>query len=352
MIRQAFIPQSNQIHLFNKHSVLFFDQGQGTFQIDFRNYHFDQRRAIFLSPGQYFQLISGNFRISLYEFPGDDISQTANSRYLFKHLVSLGYIDLTQPGQFHLKSLQHIDLSNHKPEILHNAVEEWIHQNPFSATESEVSLLFDIKDEVDERYREPLTLQDISGKLHEKPYRITDLTRKKLQTTIKKLAHQRLLLEAQRKVAFSDWSTKEIAYELGFSDPPYFNRFFKASTHLTPGEFRGNFENQQEHTLIRDLEGLIDVSFRDHHKTDYYADQLSLTAKSLSRKVKDQSGSSVHQMIQDRILQESKSMLVSGSSVREIAFDLGFSEPHHFTRFFKQKTGMPPSDFREEQLLS
>jgi len=40
----------------------------------------------------------------------------------------------------------------------------------------------------------------------------------------------RLMLEAQRKLHYSTLSVKELAYELGFSDPDYFSRLFKKST--------------------------------------------------------------------------------------------------------------------------
>ena len=38
------------------------------------------------------------------------------------------------------------------------------------------------------------------------------------------------MLEAQRKLHYSKLSAKEVAYELGFSDPDYFSRLFKKST--------------------------------------------------------------------------------------------------------------------------
>jgi AraC-like DNA-binding protein len=46
----------------------------------------------------------------------------------------------------------------------------------------------------------------------------------------KKYITNRLMLEAQRKLHYSKLSAKEVAYELGFSDPDYFSRLFKKST--------------------------------------------------------------------------------------------------------------------------
>lgn len=47
----------------------------------------------------------------------------------------------------------------------------------------------------------------------------------------------RLMIEAQRKLQYSNLSVKELAYELGFNDPDYFSRFFKKCTGKSISEF-------------------------------------------------------------------------------------------------------------------
>jgi AraC-like DNA-binding protein len=53
--------------------------------------------------------------------------------------------------------------------------------------------------------------------------------------------HQRLILEAKRLLFHTDYAVKEIAYQLGFEDASYFNRFFKRLTNYTPVHYRNNF---------------------------------------------------------------------------------------------------------------
>ena len=53
----------------------------------------------------------------------------------------------------------------------------------------------------------------------------------------------RLIQEAQRKLHYTDISVKELAYDLGFSDPDYFSRLFKKST------------GKSVSTFLRDLSG-------------------------------------------------------------------------------------------------
>ncbi len=50
--------------------------------------------------------------------------------------------------------------------------------------------------------------------------------------------HQRLLLEAKRHLIYTAMSISDISHSLGFSEPPYFTRFFKRFTGQSPVEFR------------------------------------------------------------------------------------------------------------------
>jgi AraC-like DNA-binding protein len=50
--------------------------------------------------------------------------------------------------------------------------------------------------------------------------------------------HERLVLEAKRLLFHTEQSIKEIAFQLGFEDASYFNRFFKRNTGHTPAEYR------------------------------------------------------------------------------------------------------------------
>lgn len=49
---------------------------------------------------------------------------------------------------------------------------------------------------------------------------------------------QRVVLEAKRLLIYTDKSSKEIAYELGFEDAAYFSSFFKKNTAVNPSDFR------------------------------------------------------------------------------------------------------------------
>lgn len=52
--------------------------------------------------------------------------------------------------------------------------------------------------------------------------------------------HERLVMESRRLLFHTNNSLKEIAFDLGFADASYFNRFFKRETGITPAEYRLN----------------------------------------------------------------------------------------------------------------
>jgi AraC family transcriptional activator of pobA len=70
------------------------------------------------------------------------------------------------------------------------------------------------------------------------PVRLNRLCLKLAGKSAFDIVHDRLMLEACRKLTYAPSSVASIAYELGFQDPAYFSRAFKRHTGLTPKAFR------------------------------------------------------------------------------------------------------------------
>ncbi len=91
---------------------------------------------------------------------------------------------------------------------------------------------------------------------------------------------------------------------------------------------------------------------RDHHTKErslsFYADKLFLTPKYLSKLVKSVSGKSAHEWIDSFVILEAKNLLkYSEMNIKEIVYELNFPNQTTFYRFFKAKTGMTPSEYRQ-----
>jgi AraC family transcriptional regulator, transcriptional activator of pobA len=70
------------------------------------------------------------------------------------------------------------------------------------------------------------------------PETLSETVKKETGKTPGTLIRERVLLEAKRLLLHTSLSVAEIAYQLLFKDPSYFNRFFRRSTGNTPAEFR------------------------------------------------------------------------------------------------------------------
>lgn len=82
-----------------------------------------------------------------------------------------------------------------------------------------------------------------------------------------------------------------------------------------------------------------------------FADQLHVHPNYLNALVKQNTGKTVREHIQERLLYEAKSLLLrTDLTVSRISHGLGFSDPAAFSSFFKKKENMSPSNFRKEAL--
>ncbi|MHA4739829.1 helix-turn-helix domain-containing protein [Dyadobacter sp. MSC1_007] len=91
----------------------------------------------------------------------------------------------------------------------------------------------------------------------------------------------------------------------------------------------------------------IETNYRRQRKVDFYANELSLSAKRLNELTRESFGKTISQMINERLVLEAKREIgYVRKPIKEISYELGFSEPAYFTRFFGKQTGYSPEDFR------
>ena len=98
---------------------------------------------------------------------------------------------------------------------------------------------------------------------------------------------------------------------------------------------------------------LVEENFRKERQLDFYAGKLAMTADRLNDHVKRATGVTAGHLIRQRVLTEAKRQLVfTNQPIHEIAYDLAFSDPSHFARFFRKQTGTTPHEFREGRELT
>jgi AraC-like DNA-binding protein len=79
----------------------------------------------------------------------------------------------------------------------------------------------------------------------------------------------------------------------------------------------------------------------------YFASKVCLSPNYFGDLISKETGTTAQRHIQDAVIDRSKQLLVATRmSVSEIAYQLGFEYPQHFSRLFKSRTGMTPNEFR------
>lgn len=84
------------------------------------------------------------------------------------------------------------------------------------------------------------------------------------------------------------------------------------------------------------------------HSLSFFADRLNLTPNYLSARVKEYSGRTAMEWIEDSVILEAKTMLKhTDLSIQEIAYKLKFPTQTFFGKYFKRITGMSPKQYKD-----
>jgi AraC family transcriptional regulator, transcriptional activator of pobA len=111
-------------------------------------------------------------------------------------------------------------------------------QYPHDEVSSEKLLLQQFHAKINECFRELHEVGDYASLLHISAGHLSEVVKTQSGKPAIKHIHERLILEARRLLFHTDHSLKEIAFDLGFAEASYFNRFFKRETAVTPAAYR------------------------------------------------------------------------------------------------------------------
>ena len=110
--------------------------------------------------------------------------------------------------------------------------------------------------------------------------------------------------------------------------------------------------------LARKLSALMDSYYANGNNLPFLygppsvawcAEQFNLSPNYFGNLIKRELHISAQEFIQDRIVEKAKSLLaIESLNINEVASQLGFSYPNHFTRLFHRRTGISPSQFRKK----
>jgi AraC family transcriptional regulator, transcriptional activator of pobA len=106
--------------------------------------------------------------------------------------------------------------------------------------------------------------------------------------------------------------------------------------------------------IVERFENLLNGYFSSGKSSDkglpsvaFCAEALNLSANYFGDLVKKEAGKSAQEYIHTKIIDVAKERIFdTEKSVSQVAYELGFKYPQHFTRLFKQKVGVSPNEYR------
>jgi len=104
---------------------------------------------------------------------------------------------------------------------------------------------------------------------------------------------------------------------------------------------RGDF------ALYTRFRAAVEQRYKEQWQVGRYAGQLSVTPTRLNRLCLRIAGSSAFEIAQERLLLEAcRQLTYLPASIATIAYELGFQDPAYFSRLFKKRYGISPSEYR------
>lgn len=244
-------------HRHNFYTVLIVQKAKGEHKIDFNSYPLQDQQIYFVSPGQVHQVIEHERSIGF--------AMTFSTDFLIKNAISQEFISdlnlfenygqsppLEPNEQIFKKVVQYaseIDelfksQQNNKLLSIGSFLKLILIQCSNICTlqsaeaEAQTHIIRHFKAAVDQHYHQEHSTTFYSNLLNISPDHLSRSVKDKLGTTAKDYIQARVLTEAKRLLLFTDLTTKEVGYEIGFSEPANFSAFFKKYTQTSPSNFK------------------------------------------------------------------------------------------------------------------
>jgi len=186
---------------------------------------------------------------------------------LFHNIFEIPFVELDEREDFIIKDLfqnirEELEVKDSSAEemirtfvkqIIIRATRIWktqnLHRDEIKITNSEIDLFRDFSRHLEIHFRKKHNVSDYADLLHLAPKTLTHKFKSLQLESPNQLIISRILLEAKRLLVYTDKTVKEIAYDLGYDDPAYFNRLFTSKTGSTPANFKKNYLSGKKYSI-------------------------------------------------------------------------------------------------------
>lgn len=232
--------------------------------VDFRHYKTENPPLFFLT-NQHLQMENGNDESHLIYYNRDFYciqihdKEVACDGLLFHNVFEIPFVELDAEENSAIQHLfQNIKnelewkdssaeemIRTYVKQIIIRATRKWKKQNlnndEIKIPAHELDVFRDFSRLLEVHFREKHNVADYAEMLYLSSKTLTHKFKNLNLESPNQFIISRILLEAKRLLFYTDKTVKEIAYDLGYEDPAYFNRLFSQKTGSTPASFKKNY---------------------------------------------------------------------------------------------------------------
>jgi AraC-like DNA-binding protein len=163
---------------------------------------------------------------------------------------------------------------------------------------------------------------------------------------------EEILVNNLMEMTWNEFNNKKDTFSI-----PIVLSYISTLLNLTERFYARQFDTRKalSNQLSSNFFGLLEVYYAEGEDANLqqptvqlFATKLNVTPNYLSDTIKHHSGKSALNIIHDYVIEEAKKKLKNSKhTVSEISYQLGFEYPNYFSRLFKRKTNLSPSEYRK-----
>ena len=243
-------------HRHDFYTLIITKEAKGKHVIDFQAYELSDQQVFFVSPGQVHQVIEEEKSYGYSIVFSDDFLVQNNIPSSFLESIKM-FFCYEDNSPIRYQESQQSRLVYFSEEIIKwgkkDSPLKWpaIASNlqllliecqemaPVKTSKADFSnhFLSDFKALIDQQYKRWHQVSEYSQEMGVSSDHLSRVVKSLTGKTAKDFIQSKLIVESKRLLYFTDLSTKEIAYDLGFSESSNFSQFFKKQTGVSPSEF-------------------------------------------------------------------------------------------------------------------
>ena len=243
-------------HRHNFYQMVLFLSGEGSHEIDFKQYPIERGQVYFMGPGQVHSwMFEGKMTGYIVNF---DIDYFKSLLIQPDYVENLDLFSSLNEGVFTLEEYQVREISSLFDQLIELSSlpvakdlkrslllyillrfdQAYIPNFPAKSIDYHLVLIKNFISLVDQNFKELHLPKEYAELLFVTPNHLNSVCKEYLGTQAGEVIRNRIMLEAKRLLILPDWTISQVAYELSFNDNSYFTKFFKKVEGKTPEEFR------------------------------------------------------------------------------------------------------------------